>query len=131
MAPDQLEKLVESLVEQQIKSKLTEYYISAATERVLKTATSAIFIQEQDNLLRFVRTFAQDQLRASAKQYIESVLPTLSKEIVNEAVRSVMNNRDNIKLVQDMFRQALGTHIARFVGKTATALDKLLKEETQ
>ena len=131
MAPDQLEKLVESLVEQQIKSKLTEYYISAATERVLKTATSAIFIQEQDNLLRFVRTFAQDHLRASAKQYIESVLPTLSKEIVNEAVRSVMNNRDNIKLVQDMFRQALGTHIARFVGKTATALDKLLKEETQ
>jgi hypothetical protein len=131
MAPDQLEKLVEYLVEQQIKSKLTEYYISAATERVLKTATSAIFIQDQDNLLRFVRTFAQDQLRASAKQYIESVLPTLSKEIVNEAVRSVMNNRDNIKLVQDMFRQALGTHIARFVGKTATALDKLLKEETQ
>jgi hypothetical protein len=131
MAPDQLEKLVESLVEQQIKSKLTEYYISAATERVLKTATSAIFIRDQDNLLRFVRTFAQDQLRASAKQYIESVLPTLSKEIVNEAVRSVMNNRDNIKLVQDMFRQALGTHIARFVGKTATALDKLLKEETQ
>jgi hypothetical protein len=130
MAPDQLEKLVEYLVEQQIKSKLTEYYISAATERVLKTATSAIFIQDQDNLLRFVRTFAQDQLRASAKQYIESVLPTLSKEIVNEAVRSVMNNRDNIKLVQDMFRQALGTHIARFVGKTATALDKLLKEET-
>jgi hypothetical protein len=130
MAPDQLEKLVEYLVEQQIKSKLTEYYISAATERVLKTATSAIFIRDQDNLLRFVRTFAQDQLRASAKQYIESVLPTLSKEIVNEAVRSVMNNRDNIKLVQDMFRQALGTHIARFVGKTATALDKLLKEET-
>lgn len=130
MAPDQLEKLVESLVEQQIKSKLTEQYISAATERVLKATTSAIFIRDQDNLLRFVRTFAQDQLKASAKQYIETVLPTLSKEIVNEAVRSVMNNRDNIKLVQDMFRQALGTHIARFVRKTATALDKLLKEET-
>jgi nitrogen-specific signal transduction histidine kinase len=122
MAPDQLEKLVESLVEQQIKSKLTEQYISAATERVL--------IRDQDNLLRFVRAFAQDQLRASAKQYIESVLPTLSKEIVNEAVRSVMSNRDNIKLVQDMFRQALGAHVARFVSKTATALDKLLKEET-
>jgi nitrogen-specific signal transduction histidine kinase len=122
MAPDQLEKLVESLVEQQIKSKLTEQYISAATERVL--------IRDQDNLLRFVRAFAQDQLRASAKQYIESVLPTLSKEIVNEAVRSVMSNRDNIKLVQDMFRQALGAHVARFVSKTATALDKLLKEES-
>ena len=130
MAPDQLEKLVESLVEQQIKSKLTEQYVSAATERVLKTTTNAIFIRDQDSLLRFVRTFAQDQLRASAKQYIESVLPTLSKEIVNEAVRSVMNNRDNIKLVQDMFRQALGAHVARFVSKTATALDKLLKEES-
>lgn len=131
MSPEQIEKLIESLIEQQIKAKMTEYYISAATERVLKASTNTIFQKDQDSLLRYVRTFAQEQLRASTKQYIESVLPTLSKDIVNEAVRAVMNNRDNVKLVQDMMRQALGAHIARFVSKTSTALAKLLKEEAE
>lgn len=131
MSPEQIEKLIESLIEQQIKAKMTEYYISAAVERVLKASTNTIFQKDQDGLLRYVRTFAQEQLRASTKQYIESVLPSLSKDIVNEAVRTIMNNRDNVKLVQDMLRQGLGTHIARFVSKTSIALAKLLKEETK